>query len=326
MEEFGHYLKSHREKKGIRLEEIASITKIHLHNLELLESGKMDKLPPEPFIRGFITAYAKYVGLSPKETIEKYAQAAGLDAAADTTATGDNATAAPVARSIPAPAGLGSQRTHQSEASEVMGKFQLPSWPKLMTAAGVFLVAGVSLLLIQVGKNADAPDSSVAQSVPTQVEMAADSKPAEAPGDTRSVANQAQPTAPIAAPTVAAVAPTVNAAAPAVAPQPGQAAHNIEIEGAERTWVKVVADNEAPVEFFLSPGQKKQYTANQKIKVVLGNATGAKVIHNGEEATGKKFMGTIRSFRFPATAQFPQDVPKPAALTPAPEGEAKSDD
>lgn len=325
MEEFGHYLKSHREKKGIRLEEIASITKIHLHNLELLESGKMEKLPPEPFIRGFITAYAKYVGLSPKETIEKYAEAAGLDAEANAAATGENATAAPIARSIPAPAGLGSHRTHQREASEVMGKFQLPSWPKLMTAAGVFLVAGVSLLLIQVGKNADSPDATTAESVPTQVEMVADTKPVDS-GDTRNVANQAQPAAPVAAPTVAAVAPVVNAAAPAVTPQPGQAAHNIEIEGAERTWVKVVTDNDAPVEFFLSPGQKKQYTANQKIKVVLGNATGAKVVHNGEEATGKKFMGTIRSFRFPATAQFPQDVPKPAALTPAPEGEAKSDD
>ncbi len=325
MEEFGHYLKSHREKKGIRLEEIASITKIHLHNLELLESGKMEKLPPEPFIRGFITAYAKYVGLSPKETIEKYAEAAGLDAEANAAATGENATAAPIARSIPAPAGLGSHRTHQREASEVMGKFQLPSWPKLMTAAGVFLVAGVSLLLIQVGKNADSPDATTAESVPTQVEMVADTKPVDS-GDTRNVANQAQPAAPVAAPTVAAVAPVVNAAAPAVTPQPGQAAHNIEIEGAERTWVKVVTDNDAPVEFFLSPGQKKQYTANQKIKVVLGNATGAKVVHNGEEDTGKKFMGTIRSFRFPATAQFPQDVPKPAALTPAPEGEAKSDD
>ncbi len=319
MEEFGHYLKSHREKKGIRLEEIASITKIHLHNLELLESGKMEKLPPEPFIRGFITAYAKYVGLSPKEAIEKYVQAAGLNAAADAGANGENAAVAPIARSIPAPAGLGSHRTHQREASEVMGKFELPSWPKLMTAAGVFLVAGISLLLIQVGKNADAPETTTAQAIPTQVEMVAETKPTDAPGDTRSVANQAQPTAPTAAPTVAAVAPVIT-------PPPGQAAHNIEIEGAERTWVKVVADNEAPVEFFLSPGQKKQYTATQKIKVVLGNATGAKVVHNGEEATGKKFMGTIRSFRFPATAQFPQDVPKPAALTPAPEGEAKSDD
>ena len=30
---FGEYLKAHREKKGIRLEEIASITKIHPHDI-----------------------------------------------------------------------------------------------------------------------------------------------------------------------------------------------------------------------------------------------------------------------------------------------------
>ena len=34
-----------------RRSEIASITKIHLHSLELLEESRWDALPPEPFLR-----------------------------------------------------------------------------------------------------------------------------------------------------------------------------------------------------------------------------------------------------------------------------------
>ena len=72
MDNFGEYLKAEREKKGIRLEEIASITKIHLRSLELLESSRWDQLPPEPFLRGFIIAYAKYIGLEPKDALAKH--------------------------------------------------------------------------------------------------------------------------------------------------------------------------------------------------------------------------------------------------------------
>ena len=62
MERLGKFLKGQREKKGISLEEIASITKIQLRSLQLLEQDKWEELPPEPFIRGFVTAYAKCVG------------------------------------------------------------------------------------------------------------------------------------------------------------------------------------------------------------------------------------------------------------------------
>src|SRR6476659_922751 len=100
MEKFGEHLKNQREKKGIRLEEIASITKIHLHSLELLESSQWEQLPPEPFIRGFIIAYAKYIGLEPQEVLERYYEETGrrkaatsiLTSASDPTAGKPNTT------------------------------------------------------------------------------------------------------------------------------------------------------------------------------------------------------------------------------------------
>ncbi|MFM8314266.1 MAG: helix-turn-helix domain-containing protein, partial [Deltaproteobacteria bacterium] len=72
MQQFGQYLKSEREKRGVRLEEIASSTKIHIQNLNLMEEDRWKDLPQEPFIRGFISAYARYLGLDNKETLKLF--------------------------------------------------------------------------------------------------------------------------------------------------------------------------------------------------------------------------------------------------------------
>lgn len=72
MQQFGQYLKSEREKRGVRLEEIASSTKIHIQNLNLMEEDRWKELPQEPFIRGFISAYARYLGLDNKETLKLF--------------------------------------------------------------------------------------------------------------------------------------------------------------------------------------------------------------------------------------------------------------
>ena len=70
MQLFGTYLKEEREKREVRLEEIASSTKIHIQSLLLMEENRWKELPQEPFIRGFIAAYAKYLGLDSKETLK----------------------------------------------------------------------------------------------------------------------------------------------------------------------------------------------------------------------------------------------------------------
>ena len=72
MQLLGQYLKSEREKKGVRLEEIASSTKINIQNLVLMEEDRWKELPREPFIRGFITAYARYLSLDVQEALNKY--------------------------------------------------------------------------------------------------------------------------------------------------------------------------------------------------------------------------------------------------------------
>lgn len=66
------WLRETREREGLTLEHLASTTKISPKLLTALEAGALDQLPPAFFVRGFLKAYAKEVGLNPVETAERY--------------------------------------------------------------------------------------------------------------------------------------------------------------------------------------------------------------------------------------------------------------
>ena len=75
---FGTVLRQARERRRISLAEVAQKTKLSQSSLARLESGSLDDLPPEVFVRGFIRSYARSVGLRETEPLGLYEQA--LDA------------------------------------------------------------------------------------------------------------------------------------------------------------------------------------------------------------------------------------------------------
>lgn len=62
-ENFGTILRAARERRQISLSELARRTKVSASSLQLLEAGRLDDLPPEVFVRGFIRSYAQAVGI-----------------------------------------------------------------------------------------------------------------------------------------------------------------------------------------------------------------------------------------------------------------------
>ncbi|MBZ5512248.1 MAG: helix-turn-helix domain-containing protein [Acidobacteriia bacterium] len=83
MGSFGDRLQREREMRGITLEEIAEATKIGTRSLRALEEQDFDKLPGGIFNKGFVRAYARYLGLDEEQAVADYltalseAQAAG---------------------------------------------------------------------------------------------------------------------------------------------------------------------------------------------------------------------------------------------------------
>lgn len=79
VENFGLYLKHERELRGVPLEEIAEVTKIHIRFLEALENNEFERLPGEVFIKGYIRSYAKVIGFDSEEMVNAYDETVGKD-------------------------------------------------------------------------------------------------------------------------------------------------------------------------------------------------------------------------------------------------------
>ena len=72
MESFGQYLTREREFRQISRDEIITATRISTVAIIALEEDKCDELPAETFVKGYIQAYAKYIGLNPDDTVLRY--------------------------------------------------------------------------------------------------------------------------------------------------------------------------------------------------------------------------------------------------------------
>lgn len=77
-EESGEYdggrLRRSRIHRGIELEDIAGWTKINPTYLRFIEEDRYADLPAPVYVRGFVTAYAEYVGLDAKQVAASYMQ------------------------------------------------------------------------------------------------------------------------------------------------------------------------------------------------------------------------------------------------------------
>lgn len=72
MQSLGSYLKKQRESLGYTLKEVADQTRIRMYYLEAIEEDNLNALPSEPYAKGFVKAYAHFLGLEPEELWNEY--------------------------------------------------------------------------------------------------------------------------------------------------------------------------------------------------------------------------------------------------------------
>src|SRR5215470_18911056 len=72
---FGDRLRREREMRGITLDEISESTKIARRHLESLEKEDFEALPGGIFNKGFVRAYARFLGLDEDQAVTDYSVA-----------------------------------------------------------------------------------------------------------------------------------------------------------------------------------------------------------------------------------------------------------
>ena len=261
----GGHLRALREARGGSLEDMARSTRVGIRHLEALEEERLADLPSPVFVRGFIRAYCGFLREGPEEALAFYEALAGERAAMQ-------AASAP-----PRP------RTTWAPSSVLVGL-------ALLVILAIALIV-VNLTVKRTGGTsvaAPAMDVSAATPIPPPT------PPAAAPVAVHVETPRAAPApAPAAAPPV-----STPAATPAPTPAPAVARNaagpqRLVIRAVDATWIRVQPDEGRATEELLPAGASREWSAERRFLVTIGNAGGVEVALNGKVLPPLGPKGTV---------------------------------
>ena len=264
----GGYLRSLREAKGGSLEDMARSTRVGIRHLEALEEERLVDLPSPVFVRGFIRAYCGFLRESPEPALGRYEELVGTRAAAQ-------AASAP-----PGP------RNTWASSSVVVGLVLL-----------VILGAGLILVNLSVKKSGG---TSVATAKTESPARSTSPAPAPVPPPAPPPATAPAPPAPAVAtePVRPTPPPTSSAPAPPPAARPTSGAavtggQRLVIRAVEPTWVRVQTDEGRIAEELLPAGASREWAAERRFLLTIGNAGGVELTLNGKALPPLGPKGTV---------------------------------
>jgi cytoskeleton protein RodZ len=147
----GRALRSARLRQGKSLEEASRDTRVRSDYLDALEREEFGRLQGDVYVRGFMTSYARYLGLSPEKVIAAYER---------------------VYRSTrPAPAPVEQAPGVGPTEAVILTGQRRPSWLLAAAAAAVVLIAAAAIGLFSqrnsVPPPASDPEPPVTERVPS---------------------------------------------------------------------------------------------------------------------------------------------------------------
>lgn len=217
-------------------------TRIHRRFLEALENEDLATLPAPVYARGFIRTYSDYLGIDPEIMLGLYVRMHGPD-----------------------------------EPPEIQSATTRIVSPKPISLRLLGIGTGVVLALLLLGYLWSQYNSFV-ESV-RQVE--ATPTPRATAGVVVSPVTTPVVVGPAVSPVIPSGSPTpVALAAPTPAPTP---ARGIQVEArvTERSWLAVWVDGQQVIAEEVRPGFTRTFTAEQSVRMRVGNAAGVSVTVNG---------------------------------------------
>src|SRR5262249_1921209 len=272
---FGDRLRREREMRGITLDEITESTKISRRHLEALEGEHFDQLPGGVFNKGFVRAYARFLGIDEDQAVAEYSAASNEQ---------------------PEPEDKFPLEIHEQPNRELN-----PRRSPLPLVFGVAALVGV-LMGYFFWLKSRPHGSEAAQQPGPQTSVVHDAVPAKSTSQPTAVQQNQDapahvaPAAAIAAPERPAQANT----APPASTEKKQADKTfvVLVKAKEDSWVSIVADGKSVMQRVLIADRQKKVKAAKQIVVRTGNAGGIDVTFNG------KSLGAIGNENEPRTLTF----------------------
>ena len=265
---FGDRMKREREMRGIKLEEIAESTKIGKRNLVALEEEHFDQLPGGIFNKGFVRAYAKFLGLDEEQAVNDFLTAsANYDQPAALQPPPTSLVKAPV---IPSDASV--QRKNMLWAAAGLCG--------LVAVLGIWFYINPSIWRGAVERE-EVRFSRHKPNPPASAPAESTAEGGEANGGTNNAANNSSGVAGGAASSANQDhTPTSgnNVKPSETAPEVG---FELAIHARQNAWVSIIADGKNVMDLVIPAGSSKSVHAQKRLILKTGNATGLEMAYNG---------------------------------------------
>jgi len=265
---FGDRLRREREMRGITLDEITESTKISRRHLEALESEHFDQLPGGVFNKGFVRAYARFLGLDEDQAVADYSAASNEQPEPED--------------KFPLEIHEQPNRELNPRSSHLPLVFAIAALVGVLVGYGFWLKSRPHTNESAAGNAQQAPPAAVATAPPARI--------------------------PDPTPVAESTPPATEAPAAALPSQPAQVAPEklakpekvfvVQVKAKEDSWVSIVADGKSVMERVLSADKKKKIKAGKTLVLRTGNAGGIEVTFNGVS------LGSLGNENEPRTLTF----------------------
>jgi cytoskeleton protein RodZ len=265
MSTFGERLRRERELRHISLDEIAATTKVGTRLLRALEDEQFDQLPGGIFNKGYVRAYAKYVGIDEEQAVADYLHAV------DEVTPDVHGDAEPNV----------SSRYAGEQASDVR--------------RSTFPVVPVLIVLVLVAGSIGGWRVYRQHQLDRQSQSTSEQMNASAPDNSRVTSPSASIPASASAPVSQTVAgknvnpqQTTQASAPVTATSPiagsskPASSFELTVRPTDRAWVSIKSDDKFVVRGIIKPPDVKTIRATGQIVFWTGNVGAVEVSFNGK--------------------------------------------
>jgi len=258
---FGDRLRREREMRGITLDEISESTKIARRHLEALEKERFEQLPGGVFNKGFVRAYARFLGIDEDQAVADYAAAS-------------------------------------HEQPETEDKFPLEIHeepdrdlnPRRSYLPVVFAIAALIGVLVGYFFWLKSKPASSGPAAPSQQASPAPETPPQSTTPSETPLPQSTPQATV---TPAPVKPQTEK-------KPAEKTFPVVIRAKEDSWVSIMADGKPVIERVLAADRSKVVKAGRQIILKTGNAGGIDVSFNGKPVGALGNENETRTLTFSA--------------------------
>jgi cytoskeleton protein RodZ len=273
---FGEKLRREREMRDVTLSEISESTKISKRSLQALEDEDFDLLPGGVFNRGFVRAYARYLGIDEEQAVADYVSASKEQQ--------------PSLDQFPL-------ELHEDKEVSPPLNPKRSVLPIVLAVVALVLVVGGWWMIHKPPQPAGADQAALAGS--------GTSSPASTFAQPQT-ANETQGSGRGANPQhssdgdskIKAAASSSNESSGLELGQNGPRSFTVFVNAKEDSWISIIADGKTVMEGTLEANNQKSIRAGKQLVLKTGNAAGIEVSYNGKPlgALGKE--NQVRTLTF----------------------------